>query len=116
MNVEQTIFARKIISPCFSFGSTDILFQALSNWERAKRKKKQAITGKDSLFFPLFLTKWEPGTDYSARARCCHFKRPLPRPFFPRRTARRESSLDGRDPFVKVNKTLSLELDPCVLF
>ena len=95
MNVEQTIFAREIISPCFSSGSTDSLFQALSKWERVKRKEnKQLQAGtRFSLRF-FFFTKWEPGTDYFTRARCCHFKRPLPRPFFPRRTARRESTLD----------------------
>lgn len=43
MNVEQTIFAREIISPCFSFGSTDSLFQALSKWERVKRKQNKQL-------------------------------------------------------------------------
>ena len=43
MNVEQTIFAREIISPCFSSGSTDSLFQALSKWERVKRKQNKQL-------------------------------------------------------------------------
>ena len=43
MNVEQTIFARKIISPCFSSGSTDSLFQALSKWERVKTKQNKQL-------------------------------------------------------------------------
>ena len=43
MNVEQTIFAREIISPCFSSGSTDSLFQARSKWERVKRKQNKQL-------------------------------------------------------------------------
>ena len=102
MNVKQTIFARTIYSPCFFFGSTDSLFQALSKWERAKRKENRQ--GLAFLYAFFFFTKWEPGTDYSACARCCHFKRPLPRPFFPRRTAKREITVDCRDPIVNLVK------------
>ena len=43
MNVEQTIFAPEVISPCFSSGSTDSLFQALSKWERVKRKQNKQL-------------------------------------------------------------------------
>ena len=53
MNVEQTIFARTVFSPCFFFGSTDILFQALSKWERAKRKENRQGLAFLYAFFSL---------------------------------------------------------------
>ena len=54
MNVEQTTFARIIVSPCFSFGSTDILFQALSKWERAKRKQNKQLQARTLFSFHSF--------------------------------------------------------------
>ena len=41
MNVEQTIFARTTFSP-----STDSLFQALSKWERPKRKENKQLQAR----------------------------------------------------------------------
>ena len=95
MNVEQTIFAPEVISPCFSSGSTDSLFQALSKWERVKRKQNKQL---------------QAGTRFSLRSFSLNgsleqtFKRPHPRPFFPRRTARRESTLDRWDLLYKFTK------------
>ena len=93
--VEQTIFAREIISPCFSSGSTDSLFQALSKWERVKTKQNKQL---------------QAGTRFSLRSFSLNgsleqtFKRPLSRPFFPPRTARRESTLDRWDLLYKFTK------------